>query len=114
MLETAGPDPVRALFVFLHLLKRQPQSVPERALAHTEHEPPHADPAANMYVSGITLPQYHCDLFLSSLPLALPRLQFDAGFITVRELHTGSLTAILALSAPRNGANLPTLLVGWQ
>ena len=44
LLQTAGADPVGALFVFLNLLERHPDRGGEIGLAHVERDAPH--PAA--------------------------------------------------------------------
>ena len=44
---------VRALLVFLDLLKRQAKCVAEIRLAHCQHHPAHAHPAADVLVEGI-------------------------------------------------------------
>jgi hypothetical protein len=44
MLKPARTDPVGALFVFLDLLERQPESLRKFSLAHAKHQPPHAGP----------------------------------------------------------------------
>ena len=48
MLQAGGADAVGPLLVFLDLLERQPEGVPEIGLAHIEHEPSHAHAAANV------------------------------------------------------------------
>jgi hypothetical protein len=53
LLQAGGTDAVGPLLVFLDLLERQPEGVPEIGLAHIEHEPPHAHAAANMLVNRI-------------------------------------------------------------
>src|SRR4051812_24351703 len=40
LLEPAGADPIGALFVFLHLLEREAESVAELFLAHRQHHAP--------------------------------------------------------------------------
>src|SRR5262245_2908382 len=52
LLQPACPDAVHALLVFLHLLERETERVPQLLLAHCEHQPPHPHPAANVLVSG--------------------------------------------------------------
>ena len=49
----AGADAVGALLVFLHLLKGQAERVSELLLAHAQHHPAHAHPAADMLVDRI-------------------------------------------------------------
>jgi hypothetical protein len=52
-LQAAGADAVGPLLVFLDLLERQPEGVPEIGLAHIEHEPPQAHAAAKLFVDRI-------------------------------------------------------------
>src|SRR5439155_11579848 len=53
VLQTARADAVSALLVLLHLLERKAKCVPELLLAHAEHQPAHAHPAANVFVNWI-------------------------------------------------------------
>ncbi len=53
MLQPARADAVRALLVFLDLLKRQAKCVAEIRLAHCQYHPAHAHPAADVLVDGI-------------------------------------------------------------
>src|SRR6516164_10670755 len=53
LLQPARANAVRALLVFLDLLKRQPKCVAEIRLAHCQHHPAHAHPAADVLVDGI-------------------------------------------------------------
>src|SRR5207244_346121 len=53
MLQPARADAVRALLVFLDLLKRQAQCVAEIRLAHCQHHPAHAQTTADVLVDGI-------------------------------------------------------------
>jgi len=53
VLQSACPDPVRALFVFLYLLKSNPEGVPKLLLAHLEHQAAHTNPAADVVVDGV-------------------------------------------------------------
>ena len=46
-------------FLVLNLLECQPEGVPEIALAHIEHEPPHAHAAPHMFVGGIDSGDWH-------------------------------------------------------
>jgi hypothetical protein len=50
VLQAARPHTVRSLFVFLHLLEREPEPIGERRLAHSEHHATHSDPAAYVFV----------------------------------------------------------------
>ena len=52
-LQPAGADAVRALLVFLDLLKRDAELVAELLLAQAEHLPAHAHPAADIDVRRI-------------------------------------------------------------
>ena len=56
MLQTARADAVRALLVFLNLLERQAERVRDLALAHVEHEAPHAQASADVFVDGVDHP----------------------------------------------------------
>jgi hypothetical protein len=53
LLQSARADAVRTLLVFLDLLKRQAKCVAEIRLAHCQHHPAHAHPAADVLVDGI-------------------------------------------------------------
>jgi hypothetical protein len=53
VLQPAGADPVGALFVFLDLLERQPERVPELLLAHAQHHPPHPNACADMFIGRV-------------------------------------------------------------
>src|SRR5467141_1048278 len=53
MLQPARADAVRALLVFLDLLKRQAKCAAESRLAHCQHHPAHAHPAADVLLDGI-------------------------------------------------------------
>src|SRR5258708_40182530 len=53
VMQSARPDPVRALLVFLHLLKCNPKRVAEFRLTHIEHQAANADAAADMLVDGV-------------------------------------------------------------
>ena len=53
VLQPARANAVRALLVFLDLLKRQPKCVAEIRLAHCQHHPAHAHPVADVLVDGI-------------------------------------------------------------
>src|SRR5580704_14170871 len=53
LLQPAGTDPIGAFLVFLHLLKRQTESVAELLLAHRQHHSAHAHAAADMFVDRI-------------------------------------------------------------
>ena len=60
LLQAARADPVGALFVFLHLLKRQAKSIAEFLLAHSEHHAAHAHAAADVLVDRVRcLFSYH-------------------------------------------------------
>src|SRR5262249_52278476 len=48
----ACPDAVHAPLVFLHLLERETERVPQLLLAHCEHLPPHPHSAADVLVNG--------------------------------------------------------------
>jgi hypothetical protein len=63
------------LLVFLDLLKRQPEGVPEIGLAHIEHEPSHAHAAANMLVDRIFNAPGHQSSHhqMASVPMRLRR-----------------------------------------
>src|SRR5450432_3038473 len=53
VLEAARADPVRTLFVFLHLLECQAKGIAEFRLAHVEHQSAHAHTSAHILVSRI-------------------------------------------------------------
>ena len=53
LLQSAHADAVRALLVLLDLLKRQAKCAAEIHLAHCQHHPAHAHPAADVLVDGI-------------------------------------------------------------
>lgn len=51
MHQSARPDAIRALL--LHLLEANAELVGQLLLADSEHHPPHADSAPNVYVNGV-------------------------------------------------------------
>jgi len=53
LLQPARPDPIRALLVFLHLLKGQAERISELFLAHAEHDTAHAHPTTDMPVDRV-------------------------------------------------------------
>src|SRR5450631_3956964 len=53
LLEPACADSIRALFIFLNLLKRHIERFTELTLAHSDHQPAHAHPGAHMLIDGI-------------------------------------------------------------
>ena len=53
LLQPARANTVCALLVFLHLLERQTERVPQLLLAHRKHHPAHAHPATHVPVDGI-------------------------------------------------------------
>src|SRR5262245_15467955 len=53
VLQTARADAVPSLLIFLHLLKREPEAVAKRPLAHSEHHPTHPDPPAYVLIDGV-------------------------------------------------------------
>jgi hypothetical protein len=53
VLKSAGTDAICAVFVFLHLLKRDAERVAETALAHLQHEAAHADADADVFVGWL-------------------------------------------------------------
>ena len=53
LLQPARADPVRALFVFLHLLECQTERVAELLLTHPEHHAAHPYTSAHVLVGGI-------------------------------------------------------------
>src|SRR5262249_6436744 len=53
VLQAARAHTVRSLLVFLHLLEREPESIAELFLTHSEHHPTHSDPAAYVFVDRI-------------------------------------------------------------
>jgi hypothetical protein len=57
-LQPARANTIGPLLVFLHLLERKTERIAELPLAHGEHQPPHAHPAADVLVDGIR----HLDL----------------------------------------------------
>src|SRR5947209_6371798 len=53
LLQSACSDAIRAFLVFLHLLEGEVECIPEFFLAHRQHHPTHAHPAADVPVDGI-------------------------------------------------------------
>src|SRR5208282_1348469 len=51
-LQPPGADTVGALFVFLHLLKRQPERISDGCLRNTEVEPPYFKAATDFTIRG--------------------------------------------------------------
>src|SRR5437667_8798885 len=73
MLQPARADAVRAFLVFLDLLKRQAKCAAEIRLAHCQHHPAQAHPAADVLVDGIWGPladriHYRFQIEKSTLP----------------------------------------------
>ena len=60
VLQPARADAVRAILVFLDLLKRQPKCVAEIRLAHCQHHPAHAHPAADGAARGFGHARLRC------------------------------------------------------
>jgi len=65
-LQPPGADTVGAFFVFLHLLKRQPEGIGDGRLRNTEVEPPYFKAATDFTIRG-----GRTSLAINS-PLALP------------------------------------------
>jgi hypothetical protein len=55
MLQAAGTDPIRPLFVFLDLLKSNAQVFAKLLLAHPKHHPTKTDPTSDMNVYRVRL-----------------------------------------------------------
>jgi len=53
LLQSAGPDAVGAILVFLHLLEGEAERVSQLFLAHCHHLAAHPHPAANVLVGGV-------------------------------------------------------------
>jgi hypothetical protein len=53
LLQSAGPDAVRALLVFLNLLERQSDVAAEDLLGYVDLDPPHPDAAADVNIDRI-------------------------------------------------------------
>ena len=53
VLQTAGADAIRSLFVFLDLLKRNTKMLAELFLTHSEHHPTQTDTTSDVYVNRI-------------------------------------------------------------
>ena len=70
MLQAAGADAIGALLVFLNLLECQAKGVGNIGLAHIEHEPAHAQAAADVLVYRIENASGHRP------PLKFPRFLF--------------------------------------
>jgi hypothetical protein len=56
LLQSAGPDAVGALLVFLHLLEGDAERIAQFRLAHCKHLAAHAHAAANVLVGGVRGP----------------------------------------------------------
>jgi hypothetical protein len=52
LMETARPDAISALFVFLHLLECYPKGLTKFTLAHVKHESSHTNPLSNVHIDG--------------------------------------------------------------
>jgi hypothetical protein len=65
VLQTARADSVITLLVFLNLLESQSERVRNLSLGHVEHEAPHAQASADMFVDRAHY--FHGD-FLSDYP----------------------------------------------
>src|SRR5579863_9751366 len=53
LLQAAGADSIRALFVFLDLLERHTEKFAELALAHADHCPAHSQPRADIDIDHV-------------------------------------------------------------
>jgi hypothetical protein len=53
LLQSARAEPVRALLVFLYLLKREAELLAQLLLADAQHHPPHTHPAADVLVERV-------------------------------------------------------------
>jgi hypothetical protein len=53
VLQAPRADPIRAFFLFLHLLERQAECIAKLLLAHFKHEPAHAHTTAHIHVNRI-------------------------------------------------------------
>src|SRR5947209_8446479 len=78
LLQPAGADAVGTLFVFLHLLERQAQSLAELFLTHLDHETAHAHAAADVFVNRIGRFRWH-----SPTPWALPVIVIRRSNVTI-------------------------------
>ena len=89
MLEPARSHPVATLLILLNLLERQAKGIRKRRLAHAEHNPAHAHPAADMLVGGMRSPLGH--------PLPPPRAHGCARPrpMTIAAIAAAMLTAMI-------------------
>jgi hypothetical protein len=53
VLQTACADSIGTLFIFLHLLEREPKGSAKSSLTHPEHLPAHSHATAHMLVNCI-------------------------------------------------------------
>ena len=53
VLQAAGTDAIDSFFIFLHLLKRQAEGIPELLLTHSQHHAAHSHAIAHVFVDGI-------------------------------------------------------------
>src|SRR5258705_5540697 len=82
LLQPARADAVRALLVFLHLLEREIERVPELLLTHAKHHPPHPNAASDMLVGRVGTLFYHSLSFEpASMVLALFSRDTTGGLI---------------------------------
>jgi hypothetical protein len=57
--QAARADPVRTLFIFLHLLERNAEHVAELCLGHAKHQPAHAHSASHVLVNRVSSVLWH-------------------------------------------------------
>ena len=96
LLQAARADPVRALLVFLHLLKGQAERVAELLLTHAEHHPTHTHPRAHVLVRRIgRLLRHHVrtQLLRPSVLFVDAVIAHSSIPCAIRELHATVVTS---------------------
>ena len=76
--QPTGGNAVRAVFIFLHLLKYQPQFGRQYLLAHAKHQPPQSEAGANIGIKRAFPLTWHKHP-RSSCSFGLPRLSHAHG-----------------------------------
>ena len=71
MLQAAGADAVRPLFIFLQLLERHSERIGYIRLGHAEHQAPRAHALSDVSVSRVHTVPWHCSQLLPTRRITL-------------------------------------------